>query len=347
MDTIQEVTEFLSLMEEPEYVSAIVALRDRVAELEARIAELEPLAEYAAGMAVCGYFSRMRGPDAWTWGFSGFPNFGRHKPNVEHPAINRPTPLYAGSAPVPTVDDDARLDMARQLFAAEEELAEMTERKDAAYFERNQVVAALAKCFPSIVTQTEIPGWSPEWHGCVYIQLPTGQVSWHFHESQEYLFAELPRKGAGWDGWDGHDTDEKYRRVNSIPVPAVPQAVDVDAICNAYESGVGHRGRPTANVNPYREGTPEHEAYAIGAKGEAAQQAKVPDDNSYAEFIVVDANENTTEATASGPRKRSLSEAMHYARQYAEDGEIVVYELVEVARMDYSVSAQSAQEGKV
>jgi len=57
----------------------------------------------------------------------------------------------------------------------------------------------------------------------------------------------------------------------SAPVPAVPQAVDVDAICNAYESGVGHRGRPTANVNPYREGTPEHEAYAIGAKGEAAQ----------------------------------------------------------------------------
>ena len=63
----------------------------------------------------------------------------------------------------------------------------------------------------------------------------------------------------------------------SAPVPAA-QAVDVDAICNAYESGVGHRGRPTANVNPYREGTPEHEAYAIGAKGEAAQaEAKVTD----------------------------------------------------------------------
>lgn len=43
--------------------------------------------------------------------------------------------------------------------------------------------------------------------------------------------------------------------------------LSVAAICNAYESGVGHRGRPTANVNPYREGTPEHEAYAIGAGG--------------------------------------------------------------------------------
>ena len=78
----------------------------------------------------------------------------------------------------------------------------------------------------------------------------------------------------------------------------------------------------------------------------AAQQATVPDDNSYSEFIVVDANENETEASASGPRNRALSEAMNYARQYAEGGEMVVYELVEVARMDHSSAAQSAQDGK-
>ena len=343
MDTIQEAIEFLSLMEEPEYVSEIVALRARVAELEARavkrdaelerermchagcgviagantqeslervskgihqdylsasvqeciraarreidlrerIAKLEPMAEFAAIMAVCGYFSRMRRPDAYEtrWAGKGGPYaWGTgflHKVYPDRVAKGTEIrALYAGSAPVPAVDDDALLDMARQLVAAEEELAEMTERKDAAYFERNQVVAALAKCFPSIVTQTEIPGWSPEWHGCVYIQLPTGQVSWHFHESQEYLFAELPRKGAGWDGWDGHDTDEKYRRVNSIPVPAVPQAVDVDAICNAYESGVGHRGRPTALINPYPAYSVEAFAYSLGANGIDAAIAK-------------------------------------------------------------------------
>ena len=320
MDTIQEAIEFLSLMEEPEYVSEIVALRARVPELErerdqlalslsaaraerdhaVRSAELledeynneravtlayrHAYLEGRAIMAVCLYFGRMRSPDAWQYRLPGrMWSECRHRDlngiaafndaNPDDPQFET-RPLYAGSAPVPAVDDDALLDMARQLVAAEEELAEMTERKDAAYFERNQVVAALAKCFPSIVTQTEIPGWSPEWHGCVYIQLPTGQVSWHFHESQEYLFAELPRKGAGWDGWDGHDTDEKYRRVNSIPVPAVPQAVDVDAICNAYESGVGHRGRPTALINPYPAYSVEAFAYSLGANGIDAAIAK-------------------------------------------------------------------------
>jgi len=74
---------------------------------------------------------------------------------------------------------------------------------------------------------------------------------------------------------EGYEMTPLY--AGSAPVPAA-QAVDVDAICNAYESGVGHRGRPTANVNPYRECTPEHEAYAIGAKGEAAQaEAKAAD----------------------------------------------------------------------
>ena len=76
---------------------------------------------------------------------------------------------------------------------------------------------------------------------------------------------------------EGYEMTPLY--AGSAPVPAA-QAVDVDAICNAYESGVGHRGRPTANVNPYREGTPEHDAYAIGAKGEAAKaEAKVEDGN--------------------------------------------------------------------
>ena len=41
----------------------------------------------------------------------------------------------------------------------------------------------------------------PEWP-VVYIDLPTGQVSWHMpqHTSQ----------------WDGHDTEEKYRRIDEF-----------------------------------------------------------------------------------------------------------------------------------
>lgn len=56
----------------------------------------------------------------------------------------------------------------------------------------------------------------------------------------------------------------------------------VDEICNAYESGVGHRGRPTAHVNPYKPGSDLATAYAIGAVGDreaqvAAPAAAVPD----------------------------------------------------------------------
>ena len=99
------------------------------------------------------------------------------------------------------------------------ELEEMRQRKDDAYFERNQIVAALAKCFPSGIAKTAIEGWSEDWHGCVYINLPTGQVSWHFHESQAHLFAALqPYIGS----WDGHDTPEKYRRLAAMTCNATP-----------------------------------------------------------------------------------------------------------------------------
>lgn len=85
--------------------------------------------------------------------------------------------------------------------------------KDAAYLERNQVVAALASVFPSGIARTDIPGWLPEWHRCVYIDLPTGQASWHYHDSQHDLFAHLPTYTKEWDG---HTTPEKYARLAAL-----------------------------------------------------------------------------------------------------------------------------------
>lgn len=93
--------------------------------------------------------------------------------------------------------------------------------KDAAYLERNRVVALLAGLFPSGIARTDIPGWLPEWHGCVYIDLPTGQVSWHYHDGEASLFAHLPPYTKPWDG---HTTDEKYERLaafGSSRAPAV------------------------------------------------------------------------------------------------------------------------------
>lgn len=93
----------------------------------------------------------------------------------------------------------------------------LEEEKDGAYLERNQCVALIAKMALSLglkagTARTAIEGWSEDWHGCVYIDLPDGQVSWHYHDSQAHLFADLP----AYDGaWDGHDTPEKYRRVNA------------------------------------------------------------------------------------------------------------------------------------
>lgn len=109
-------------------------------------------------------------------------------------------------APQPDPDPDAAA------------LAEMEARKDAAYLERNQVVAALAKAalllgWPVAITRTAIEGWSEDWHGCVYITLPTGQSSWHFHDSQAYLFDGLPRADVKWDG---HTTEQKYERLAAL-----------------------------------------------------------------------------------------------------------------------------------
>ena len=85
----------------------------------------------------------------------------------------------------------------------------MTE-SDQAYTERNQLVAVLARLCPAGIKRTDIPGWDAEWHNCVYIDLPTGQVSWHYHDRDAHLFADLP---AYVCEWDGHSTEEKYRRL--------------------------------------------------------------------------------------------------------------------------------------
>jgi hypothetical protein len=85
--------------------------------------------------------------------------------------------------------------------------------RDIAYLERNQVVAALASAYPSGIAKTAIGGWDECWHGCVYIDLPTGQASWHYHEDQAHLFTHLPPYKKPWDG---HTTPEKYERLAAL-----------------------------------------------------------------------------------------------------------------------------------
>lgn len=85
------------------------------------------------------------------------------------------------------------------------------------YKERNQCVAALARAAVAMgcsvsVTKTEIEGWDAAWHNCVFVDLPTGQVSWHFHDDDMWMLEGLPTVDAV--KWDGHSTPEKYQRLN-------------------------------------------------------------------------------------------------------------------------------------
>lgn len=107
--------------------------------------------------------------------------------------------------------------LAQAMGDAEARLNAVRADKDNAYAERNQCVALIARMVIEMGGRaarcpTAIDGWSPDWNGCVYIDLPTGQVSWHYHDSHAWMFADLPEITIEWDG---HDTPEKYRRVNA------------------------------------------------------------------------------------------------------------------------------------
>lgn len=82
--------------------------------------------------------------------------------------------------------------------------------RDHAYRERNHLAAFLSHLYPAGTKATNIPGWDKEWQGCVYVDLPTGQVSWHYHEREAHLFAHLP---VYEKEWDGHCSEEKYERL--------------------------------------------------------------------------------------------------------------------------------------
>lgn len=116
--------------------------------------------------------------------------------------------------------------------AAEKRVAELEDDKDTAYEERNLLVAALSKMFLAWRTKTAIEGWDPKWHGCVYILLPTGQVSWHYHDSQAHLFSHLPEEGRQWDG---HGTPEKYNRLAALGNPIAVAEARAEGLAAALE----------------------------------------------------------------------------------------------------------------
>lgn len=115
---------------------------------------------------------------------------------------------------------EARLD----LLTAEVE--RLTRAKDGAYGERNALVVALSKLFPaSLERHPAEEEWDDDWRWIVFIDLPTGQATWHIHDIELPYFAHLARDTGR--KWDGHSTPEKYARLAalSLPTPA-PEATE-------------------------------------------------------------------------------------------------------------------------
>ena len=76
----------------------------------------------------------------------------------------------------------------------------MKNQVEAAYAERNRLVSALTKLYPASVYRDGV--WS-----AVYIELPTGQVSWHFDGRPPLPYAE------GRSGGVGHQLKNRRRVV--------------------------------------------------------------------------------------------------------------------------------------
>lgn len=90
--------------------------------------------------------------------------------------------------------------------------------RDLAYGERARLVALLAACFSSSLERhpENDAAWEPGWRWVVFVDLPTGQVTWHIHDSELPLFNHVAR-GRGWT-WDGHTDAEKYLRLQAAAV---------------------------------------------------------------------------------------------------------------------------------
>ena len=103
-----------------------------------------------------------------------------------------------------------------------EDPAGLRQAKDAAYAERDKLVSALSKVFPSHLCRHPVTDetWENDWRWIVCIHAPTGQMTWHIHDSELPQFSHLEKLD---NHWDGHDTAEKYRRLADLARSPVPE----------------------------------------------------------------------------------------------------------------------------
>jgi hypothetical protein len=99
--------------------------------------------------------------------------------------------------------------------AIQGEIESLTISKNNAYVERDALVCALSKLFPSTLERhPENEEWENDWRWIVFVELPGGQATWHIHDSELAMFDHLHRNTGKI--WDGHNTPEKYARLEAI-----------------------------------------------------------------------------------------------------------------------------------
>lgn len=110
---------------------------------------------------------------------------------------------------------------------------EMVEKSvlNAVYTERNKCVSLLVKMALQLGLHAGIglhedregEAWDEDWRYIAFIDLPSGQVSWHLHDSEMEWFEGIPTYTGAYDG---HSFTEKYERVlhplfhNAQPLPS-------------------------------------------------------------------------------------------------------------------------------
>jgi len=109
--------------------------------------------------------------------------------------------------------------------------------RDEVYRERNMCVTLIARMATALGYHAGLAqhdpkdkNWDPAWKTIVYIDLPSGQVSWHIHESEIGWFADLrPYPGQ----WDLHTNEQKYARVLAYAPPSTRVVPDMGAAARA------------------------------------------------------------------------------------------------------------------
>jgi len=112
---------------------------------------------------------------------------------------------------------------------SEDALKGLRQAKDSAYHERDRLVAALSKCFPSFLARHPAgDAWEDDWRNIVFVMMPTGQASWHIHDSELPLFSHLLMTSS--IQWDGHTTEEKYQRLEALQSGSIFHAAMTAAV---------------------------------------------------------------------------------------------------------------------